>query len=49
MQLINCEINLIIIWSENCVISEVNRVTIFALTNIKLYVSSVTFNFINSR
>ena len=40
--LINCEINLILTWSANCVISEGNRVTTFALTDTKLYVPVVT-------
>ena len=34
----NCEINLILTWSANCAISEVNRVTTFAITDTKLYV-----------
>ena len=40
--LINCEINLILTWSANCVISEGNRVTTFAITDTKLYVPVVT-------
>ena len=34
MPLINCEINLILIWSANCVISSdaANQATIFAIT-----------------
>ena len=39
MSLINCEINLILIWSPNCVISEKNRVTTFliiVIINLKL-------------
>ena len=31
MPLINCEINLILTWSTNCVISESNKVTTFAV------------------
>ena len=31
MPLINCEINLILTWSANCVISEGNRETKFAI------------------
>ena len=42
MLLINCEIDLILTWSENCVISEGNRQTTFAITDTKLYFSVVT-------
>ena len=38
MLLINCEINLILTWSENFVTSEENRLTIFAIADTKLYV-----------
>ena len=38
MPLINFEINLILNWLENCVNSEGNRVTTFAITDTKLYV-----------
>ena len=44
MSLINCEINLILTWSENCVISSGNGVTKFAITGTKLYVSIVTLS-----
>ena len=42
--LINCEINLILIWSENCVISNAraNEATTFPATSVKLYVPVVT-------
>ena len=40
--LINHEINLILTWSANCIISEVDRVTAFATRDIKLYVPVVT-------
>ena len=43
MPLINCEINLILTWSLNCVISEDNIVTTFTITDTKLYVPVVTF------
>ena len=43
MPLINCEINLILIWSTECVISGATGVTKFSIT---LYSNS---NFINSR
>ena len=35
--LINCEINLITAWSENCVISSATEKTKFAITDTKLY------------
>ena len=39
MSLINWQINLILTWSENCVISEGNRVTAFAIICTKLCVT----------
>ena len=42
--LINHEINLILTWSANCIISEVDRVTAFATRDIKLYVPVVTLS-----
>ena len=44
MPLINCEINLILTWSSNCVLSNAaqNQVTTFAITDTKLHVSVVT-------
>ena len=44
MLLINCEINLILTWSANCIIksSALNQATTFAITDIKLYVLEVT-------
>ena len=39
--LINCEITLDIIWSENCVIFKQGRETTFLMTDAKLYVSVV--------
>ena len=46
MPLINCEINLIITWSKNCVISNAaaNQDTTFAITDTKKYVSVVTLS-----
>ena len=38
MSLISCKINFILTWSANCVTSEVNRATTFAITDTKLYV-----------
>ena len=42
--IINCDINLILTWSTNCVISNaaVNQATTFATTDTKLYVPVVT-------
>ena len=44
--LINCEIDLILTWSRNCVISNAaaNRDTTFAITDTKLYVPLVTLS-----
>ena len=42
--LINCEINLILTWSEDCVISAATGATKFAVTNTKLRVSVVTLS-----
>ena len=42
---INCKINLILTWSENCFIAastETNQVPTFAITDIKLYGPVVT-------
>ena len=44
MPLINCEINLILTWSTDCVISSATRETKFALTDTKLYVPVVTLS-----
>ena len=46
MSLINCEINLIVIWPANCVISNAapNQDTTFAITDTKLYVLAVTLS-----
>ena len=47
MLLINCEINLILIWSSNCVIvslNVVNQNATFEITNAKLYVPVVTLS-----
>ena len=41
MPLINCEINLILTWSEDCVISSTTRETKFTITDTKLYVPVV--------
>ena len=44
IHLINCKFNLILIWSENRFISEVNRVTTFAITDTKFYVPVETLS-----
>ena len=47
MRLINCEVNLILIWSTNCVIvysNVVNQVPTFEITETNLYVSVVTLS-----
>ena len=41
MPLINCEINLILTWSEDCVICSGNGKTKFKITDAKLYVPVV--------
>ena len=45
MPLINCEVNLILLWSVNCVIvstAVANQGAVFAITDIKLYILAVT-------
>ena len=42
MPLINCEINLILTWSNKCELSD--EATTFAITDIKLYVLVVTLS-----
>ena len=47
MPLINCEINVILIWSANCVIGSTdaaNQGATFAITEKKLYVPVVTLS-----
>ena len=47
MPLMNCEINLMLIWSANCVIvftDVANQITTFTITDTKLYVSVVTLS-----
>ena len=46
MPLSNCEINPILTWSAECVISSATEETKFAIADTKLYVPN---NFINSR
>ena len=45
MPLINCEVNLILLWFANCVIVSIavaNQGVVFAITDIKLYILAVT-------
>ena len=44
MALINCEINLILTWSTNCIISQMNRVTTFTITDTKLKIMQNYYN-----
>ena len=46
MPLINCEVNLILAWSVNCVVpnASANQATTFAITDTKLYVPVVTLS-----
>ena len=44
MPLINFEINLILTWSKNCVISSAARETKFKITDTKFYVPVVTLS-----
>ena len=37
MSFINCEINLILTWSDKCVLSNDTKVTTFAIPDTKLY------------
>ena len=44
MPLINLEINLMLIWSANCVISAATGATIFAIADAKLYHPAVIWS-----
>ena len=47
MPLINCDINLVLTWSANCVIvstNNANQNATFAITNTRLYVPVVTLS-----
>ena len=44
MRLINCEINFILIWSKDCVITNPTGEGKLAITETKLYVSVVTLS-----
>ena len=42
--LINCEINLILTWSNKCKLSNDKKTTTFAITDTKVYVPVVTLS-----
>ena len=42
--LINCEINLILTWSDKCVLSSDKKATTFAVTDTKLYLLFVSLS-----
>ena len=44
MPLVNSEINLVLTWPENCVISSTTRETKFKITDAKLYFPAVTLS-----
>ena len=44
LEMINCEINLILTWSSTCVITNSNGAGTFAITDTKLYVPVVTLS-----
>ena len=44
MSLNNCDINLILTWSKDFIGSEIDRVTIYTITDRKLYVLVITLS-----
>ena len=44
MLLINCENNLVLTWSEKCVLSNDTKAATFSITDIKIFVSVVTLS-----
>ena len=44
MPLINCEINLILTWSEKCVLSNDTKAKMFPINYTKLYIPVVTLS-----
>ena len=44
MPLINCEVNLILLWSSTCVITSSNGAGTFEITDTKFYVPVVTLS-----
>ena len=49
MPLINCEVNLNLTWSKDCVMTNSTGTGKFKITETKLCVPVVTCNFINTR
>ena len=49
MPSINCEINLILTWSEKCIISSATGEAKFKITDTKLYIPVATIAIIESR
>ena len=49
MPLINCEINLVLTWFKDCVISSATGEIKFKITDTKLYIPVVCCNFNHSR
>ena len=47
MSLVNCEINIILTWSESCIISEGKRVATVSITNTKPFVP--VWDYLNDR
>ena len=48
MPLINCEVNLILMWSSTCVITDSNGAGTFAITDTKLYQHKKTLSSFNN-
>ena len=44
MLLINCKVELSLTWNENCVLSNEDDSSVFAITDAKVYVSIVTLS-----
>ena len=44
MPLINCEINLLLSWSKNCVVTNLTDAGTFVITDTKLYIPVVTLS-----
>ena len=42
MSLINCKIELLLNWIENCILSSAGTAATFTITNAKLYVPIIT-------
>ena len=44
MPLINCEINLLLSWAKNCVVTNLTDAGTFVITDTKLYIPVVTLS-----